>query len=504
MPRSLTEQELLLVNEFAVAADAIAKKSGIYEDFNIYSIAMVAKLNIIDFPKEGVLIQAIWVKFLSVLRDNMPITDLKYATEKDFLRNYHNCFEDCSPSEIRNLWETANWMNILFRFIPAKKNKGMAIAIVPKLVEGWFAKYVTGSGQKKSTADRVKIFEVEGDVKPNHRGKLLASRRFSESLRSPTHPSLSSRNVAKHYTSKRRVCFKQQRKRQRTSSPMIIDNNVSVSTSDEVTESVPSITDVIGNVNFDESSQPVYTVPTATTVSFGHYHYIGNHDLTDHDTDLDSAENVSSRGISSSSDVCGYQFDFESYADVFFNTREDDVLEIQNPDQLMTCDSDLNENDYAEVFRLLRDTSTPNVCSNGALSTMVSRKSSSPRTSFATSVATAEDTFSPGPFSQGNATSSVYTDNINNGHVGVSSIMSNARRFTTYSPVPPLTRCVSFQKDTVCSSPRSPALSISSRVSLSYFEEESTDDEKERVVDGHRPLSKLLKIPSTNAINCAS
>jgi len=59
----------------------------------------------------------------------------------------------------------------LFKMIPAYKNKGLTMIIVPKLVEGWEAKYITGSGQKDSTISRVKIFESEGNVKPNTRAK---------------------------------------------------------------------------------------------------------------------------------------------------------------------------------------------------------------------------------------------------------------------------------------------------------------------------------------------
>jgi len=63
-------------------------------------------------------------------------------------------------------------MNILFRYVPPKQNKGLAMQIVPRLLEGWEAKYITGSGQTAATAARVRIYETEGCIKPSHRTKL--------------------------------------------------------------------------------------------------------------------------------------------------------------------------------------------------------------------------------------------------------------------------------------------------------------------------------------------
>jgi hypothetical protein len=57
----------------------------------------------------------------------------------------------------------------ILRFIPAKLNKGLIIGVIPKFVEGLYAKYVTGSGQTVQTADRVHIYETEGNVKPCRR-----------------------------------------------------------------------------------------------------------------------------------------------------------------------------------------------------------------------------------------------------------------------------------------------------------------------------------------------
>jgi len=61
-------------------------------------------------------------------------------------------------------------MAILLSMVTPRKSKGLAMAVVPKVIEGMNAKYVTGSGQTKSTADRVHIFETEGGVTASSRG----------------------------------------------------------------------------------------------------------------------------------------------------------------------------------------------------------------------------------------------------------------------------------------------------------------------------------------------
>ena len=65
---------------------------------------------------------------------------------------------------------TANFISIMVSQIPSRKCKGLAMAVVPKIVEGRDAKYVTGSGQTKATGERVHIFEREGSCCPFIRG----------------------------------------------------------------------------------------------------------------------------------------------------------------------------------------------------------------------------------------------------------------------------------------------------------------------------------------------
>jgi hypothetical protein len=111
--------------------------------------------------------------------------DFKYPTVDSFLAAYPGFFQNESEYEKKYLWLAANWMGILFRMITARKNKGLVLYVVPKLIEGWDAKYVTGSGQTKATANRVHIFETEGNTKANQRGKAKGKKRSVEGNASP-------------------------------------------------------------------------------------------------------------------------------------------------------------------------------------------------------------------------------------------------------------------------------------------------------------------------------
>jgi hypothetical protein len=78
------------------------------------------------------------------------------------------------------------------QFIPAKANKGLMIGVIPKYVEGYSIRYVTGSGQKKSTQDRVHVYEVEGHVKAVQRNTMRkhhSSDHSATKARKPSGPS---------------------------------------------------------------------------------------------------------------------------------------------------------------------------------------------------------------------------------------------------------------------------------------------------------------------------
>lgn len=180
-PRPLTETETRIVRIFKQAAENHAAIKGVKTQWSIYHLSREAGLDLSSYPKEGLVIQAIWIAFLSVMKSYSHDCELKYPSLADFQHAYSGEFTSCNSYELNNLWQIANWMSILFSFIPAKKNKGFALTVVCKLVEGWYIKYVTGSGQTKATRDRVKIFEVEGNIKPAprcsklHKERLLAA-----------------------------------------------------------------------------------------------------------------------------------------------------------------------------------------------------------------------------------------------------------------------------------------------------------------------------------------
>jgi hypothetical protein len=125
-----------------------------------------------DLLKERSVLSALWVIFLRVHR--MGITDetgFKYRTLAEFLTEYNGDFDHADLAEQMRLFYTANWMAMVLKMLPAKRNKGYFLHVIPKLVEGFNVKYVTGSGQSRPTADRVRIFEHEGNVKKVTRKK---------------------------------------------------------------------------------------------------------------------------------------------------------------------------------------------------------------------------------------------------------------------------------------------------------------------------------------------
>jgi len=80
---------------------------------------------------------------------------------KDFLEKYPDLRERNSTEQER-LRHTANWMDLAFYTIQPRNNKTFVLNMIPRIVEGRNARYITGSGQTKPTADRVNIFRLEG------------------------------------------------------------------------------------------------------------------------------------------------------------------------------------------------------------------------------------------------------------------------------------------------------------------------------------------------------
>jgi hypothetical protein len=121
--------------------------------------------------KEGSILCGLWVVFLRVYR--MTLTDehsFKYTSYEEFSGFYYNSFDDCDARERKNLYFTAQWIALCCKtMIPARRNKGFYMLVIPKLVEGFHAKYATGTGQSQTTSLRVHLYECEGGVQKARR-----------------------------------------------------------------------------------------------------------------------------------------------------------------------------------------------------------------------------------------------------------------------------------------------------------------------------------------------
>lgn len=161
------------ITRFALFLEEWVRNHGLNERYNIFQLLdTFGVYDLSTLNKEGSCLQALWVIFLRIMRKNLDDDSIfKYKSMNEFLSAYRGDFDKIDTSEQVKLFHTANWMTILFKMVPAKKNKGLSVHVIPKLVEGFSVKYITGSGQTKATSDRVRIFEHEGNVKPFQRGK---------------------------------------------------------------------------------------------------------------------------------------------------------------------------------------------------------------------------------------------------------------------------------------------------------------------------------------------
>jgi len=179
-PSELSESEMLYFQNFCEGNVALNKTT---EHPCPFRIASDVGIDLAKIHKDSLLGPALWVAFLTLNSVWLQVVyPFKYKSVAHFKATYSPRFDHHSPEECARLCKTANWMNIFFNFVPAKKNKGMILQVVPKFCEGWEAKYITGSGQKASTQDRVYIYETEGNVKPFQRGALAEKRKRSNSI----------------------------------------------------------------------------------------------------------------------------------------------------------------------------------------------------------------------------------------------------------------------------------------------------------------------------------
>mmetsp|Transcript_8303 Transcript_8303/g.8461 ORF Transcript_8303/g.8461 Transcript_8303/m.8461 type:complete len:442 (+) Transcript_8303:73-1398(+) len=168
----LTTEQKHVLSRFVESAYQLANEVGIDNglDWKIENAASRENISFTDMPKN--LINAIWIEFLDITRRFVDPESFKYKSINDFVEAYPDQqFHTYSEEELSNLFHTANWMNIFFSMETARKNKGLIMDVIPRLVEGPGARYITGSGQTLATSDRVLIYETEGGVKPSARGK---------------------------------------------------------------------------------------------------------------------------------------------------------------------------------------------------------------------------------------------------------------------------------------------------------------------------------------------
>lgn len=162
-----------------------------WKNLSLFQLCESSGIDLSSLAKEGAMLCALWVIILRGIKNYITDEQFKYPTMNDFLEHFQEFFPHDEESELQNLWKTANWMHILFEMMPAKKNKGLAMLVVPRFVESWTVKYVTGSGQTHFTANRVKVFEIEGETKASHRGKLKLKPKKKSSPSTPRRQSSS-------------------------------------------------------------------------------------------------------------------------------------------------------------------------------------------------------------------------------------------------------------------------------------------------------------------------
>jgi hypothetical protein len=78
------------------------------------------------------------------------------------------------------LLHVASWMHYMLKGIPATRNKGFYVMMVPKLLEGFDVKYTQGTGQSRFTTNRSDVFHHEAGAKTLKRRTSSASSVTSE------------------------------------------------------------------------------------------------------------------------------------------------------------------------------------------------------------------------------------------------------------------------------------------------------------------------------------
>jgi regulator of replication initiation timing len=179
MPEHMNES----IRKFKAALEK--RKDEKWEKWKFFDIVSEAGIDRSKCEKATPFTVTLWITFLDTIRKRCSKSDLKYQTREELIKAYKARFEKYAPERQAVLFETANWMHMFFKYIPAEKNKGLAIEVIPKLVEGWGARYVTGSGQTQATADRVLIYEREGGLEGYIKRRKALAAREAASFESP-------------------------------------------------------------------------------------------------------------------------------------------------------------------------------------------------------------------------------------------------------------------------------------------------------------------------------
>lgn len=169
---SLNDFELYSIKSLAYKIELVLSNYNKLDESIIERCFLVAREHLKPFKKTDAgrnakVILIIFHMLKSVLPSNYQF---KYNDMSRFLQHYEILRSE-SNVEKRMLMEEANWINILANFFPAANNKGIYLESVTKFIEGADVKYITGSGQKPSTARRVALYATECLVQPKKKPK---------------------------------------------------------------------------------------------------------------------------------------------------------------------------------------------------------------------------------------------------------------------------------------------------------------------------------------------
>ena len=131
--RSLQNEDLELIT---TPEDGISTLQSLFQD--VLNDLGVSKKSL--KKGEDAVINALYICILAMLKDKLVAEDFKYPTRDAFMQVYGEKFAAESDLEKDLLWQTANWMCILFKIVKANANQGLTMAVIPKLLEGWNGK----------------------------------------------------------------------------------------------------------------------------------------------------------------------------------------------------------------------------------------------------------------------------------------------------------------------------------------------------------------------------